>query len=161
MVMVLFIMLSRWMDIFMIGNQQWKKYGKKEVILKKFDDVVDIKYVIRMNYKDPETHKYMMVLQYYKGDIHKLNIVHCDFHPRNILRCNISDFRLSKLITENIKDLKSIKKNIISRVLPCIVPEVFNLAFKICNGFRPIIPFHTHKLITQIIMRCWDARITH
>src|SRR6185295_14945348 len=36
-----------------------------------------------------------------------------------------------------------------------------DLAFKICNGFRPKIPFHTPKLITQIIMRCWDARITH
>ncbi|RHZ74596.1 hypothetical protein Glove_220g48 [Diversispora epigaea] len=34
------------------------------------------------------------------------------------------------------------------------------LALKICNGFRPKIPIHTPKLITQIIMRCWDARIT-
>ncbi|RHZ53208.1 hypothetical protein Glove_444g9 [Diversispora epigaea] len=33
-----------------------------------------------------------------------------------------------------------------------------DLAFKICNGFRSNIPFHTSKLI---IMRCWDARITH
>ncbi|RHZ69926.1 hypothetical protein Glove_276g61 [Diversispora epigaea] len=35
------------------------------------------------------------------------------------------------------------------------------LALKICNGLRPRIPFHTPKLITQMIMRCWDARITH
>ncbi|CAG8792978.1 11365_t:CDS:1, partial [Dentiscutata erythropus] len=36
-----------------------------------------------------------------------------------------------------------------------------DLAFNICNGFRPKIPFNMPKLITQIIMRCWDARITH
>ncbi|RHZ83368.1 hypothetical protein Glove_97g56 [Diversispora epigaea] len=36
-----------------------------------------------------------------------------------------------------------------------------DLAFEICNGLRPKIPFHTPKLITQIIMQCWDARITH
>src|SRR6185295_14327660 len=36
-----------------------------------------------------------------------------------------------------------------------------DLAFNVCNGLRPKIPFHTPKLITQIIMRCWDARITH
>ncbi|RHZ75687.1 hypothetical protein Glove_212g123 [Diversispora epigaea] len=133
--------------------------------------------------------------------IHKLDIVHRDFHPGNILKFSweddsgmyISDFGLSKLITENIKNSQ---KNIISGVLPYISPEVLSggeytkaadvysyafvayelitglppyydeshdkeLAFKICNGFRPKIPFHTPKLITQIIMRCWDARITH
>ena len=119
-------------------------------------------------------------------------------HPGNILKIGdydvyISDFGLSKLITENIKNSQ---RNIISGVLPYIAPEVLigkeytkaadvysfafvayeiiigippyhdvshdkDLAFKICNGFRPKIPFHTPKLITQIIMRCWDARITH
>ena len=69
--------------------------------------------------KDPETHKYMMVLEYFKGGslrnylnnnfnnidwddklyylsdladnfskIHKLDIVHRDFHPGNILKSN-------------------------------------------------------------------------
>ncbi|RHZ74595.1 hypothetical protein Glove_220g49 [Diversispora epigaea] len=101
----------------------------------------------------------------------------------------VSDFGLSKLITENSQ------KNTISGVLPYIAPEVLigeeytkpadvysfvfvayeiitglppyhnvshdnDLALKICNGFRPKIPIHTPKLITQIIMRCWDARIT-
>ncbi|RHZ51639.1 hypothetical protein Glove_476g54 [Diversispora epigaea] len=32
---------------------------------------------------------------------------------------------------------------------------------KICNGLRPKIPFHIPKLITRMIMRCWDARVTH
>ena len=35
------------------------------------------------------------------------------------------------------------------------------VALKICNGLRPKIPFHIPKLITRIIMRCWDARMTH
>ncbi|RHZ76127.1 hypothetical protein Glove_203g60 [Diversispora epigaea] len=36
-----------------------------------------------------------------------------------------------------------------------------DLAMKICNGLRPKIPFHTPKLITKMIMRCWDARVIH
>ncbi|RHZ75569.1 hypothetical protein Glove_212g132 [Diversispora epigaea] len=237
-----------------IKNQQWKRNGQVEVVLKKFDGIVDITInehflnemaILLMTRnasslpvqfygitKDPETHEHMMVLRYYKGgnlrnylinnfnninwgsklsylkrlakdfaEIHKLDIVHRDFHPGNILKSNlgnhssifISDFGLSKLITENIKNHQ---KNTISGVLPYIAPEVLSggeftkaadvysyafvayelitglppyydeshdkeLAFKICNGFRPKIPFHTPKLITQIIMRCWDARITH
>ncbi|RHZ79958.1 hypothetical protein Glove_139g362 [Diversispora epigaea] len=35
-----------------------------------------------------------------------------------------------------------------------------DLALKICNGLRPKIPHHIPKLITLMIMRCWDARIT-
>ncbi|RHZ89620.1 hypothetical protein Glove_13g97 [Diversispora epigaea] len=41
------------------------------------------------------------------------------------------------------------------------IPYNKDLAMKICNGLRPKIPFHTPKLITRIIMRCWDARVTH
>ncbi|RHZ88646.1 hypothetical protein Glove_21g69 [Diversispora epigaea] len=41
------------------------------------------------------------------------------------------------------------------------VPHDRDLARQICNGLRPKIPFHTPKLITGIIMRCWDARDTH
>ncbi|RHZ80177.1 hypothetical protein Glove_139g23 [Diversispora epigaea] len=231
-------------------NQRWKKYGQLEVVLKKFDGIVDInevflnemKILLRMRQKissttfygitkDPGTREFMMVLQYFEGgslrnhlnrnfdnidwndklyflkrladeflEIHNLDIIHRDFHPGNILKNNlkenyihVTDFGLSKLITENIKDLQ---EETISGVLPYIAPEVLigkeftkaadvysfafvayeiiigippyhdvphdkDLAFKICNGFRPKIPFHIPKLITQIIMRCWDARITH
>ncbi|RHZ80244.1 hypothetical protein Glove_138g64 [Diversispora epigaea] len=246
------IYYAKWVDGCIEGwdikNQQWKRSGQFEVILKKFDGIVDISedFLNEMEIhsriidnelltvlfygitKDPETHEYMMVLYYYKGGnlrnylnnnfynidwdkklyylknladkfskIHKLDIVHRDFHPGNILKegnyIYISDFGLSKLITENIKNPQ---KNTISGVLPYIAPEVLiggeytkaadvysfafvayelitglppyhdvphdkDLAFKICNGFRPKIPFRTPKLITQIIMRCWDARITH
>ncbi|RHZ80379.1 hypothetical protein Glove_136g8 [Diversispora epigaea] len=41
------------------------------------------------------------------------------------------------------------------------IPHDNDLAMKICNGLRPKIPFHTPKLITKTIMRCWDARVTH
>ncbi|RHZ73759.1 hypothetical protein Glove_229g52 [Diversispora epigaea] len=41
------------------------------------------------------------------------------------------------------------------------IPHDKDLAMKICNGLRPKIPFHTPKLITRTIMRCWDARIPH
>ncbi|RHZ78567.1 hypothetical protein Glove_161g23 [Diversispora epigaea] len=134
-------------------------------------------------------------------NIHKLDIVHQDFHPGNILSYNfenptlmyISDFGLSKLMGANPNNPE--KKNIFG-VLPYIAPEVLSgeeytkaadvysygiiayeivtgfppypdiphdkdLAIKICNGLRPKIPFHTPKFITRIIMRCWDARVTH
>ncbi|RHZ79207.1 hypothetical protein Glove_151g115 [Diversispora epigaea] len=41
------------------------------------------------------------------------------------------------------------------------IPHDRILAMKICNGLRPKIPFHTPKLVTRTIMRCWDARVTH
>ncbi|RHZ73760.1 hypothetical protein Glove_229g59 [Diversispora epigaea] len=41
------------------------------------------------------------------------------------------------------------------------IPHDNDLAMKICNGLRPKIPFHTPKLITRVIMRCWDARVTY
>ncbi|RHZ87666.1 hypothetical protein Glove_33g175 [Diversispora epigaea] len=41
------------------------------------------------------------------------------------------------------------------------IPHDTDLARQICNGLRPKIPFHTPKLITKMIMRCWDARVTH
>ncbi|RHZ46848.1 hypothetical protein Glove_606g156 [Diversispora epigaea] len=41
------------------------------------------------------------------------------------------------------------------------IPHNKDLARKICNGLRPKIPFHIPKLITRLIMRCWDARVIH
>ncbi|RHZ88990.1 hypothetical protein Glove_19g280 [Diversispora epigaea] len=111
-------------------------------------------------------------------NIHKLDIIHQDFHPGNTLSSN---FKNSSLGNPE-------KKNIVG-VLPYIAPEVLSgdeeytkaadvysygiiayemvtgfppypdiphdndLALKICNGLRPKIPFHTLKLITRIIMR--------
>ncbi|RHZ74118.1 hypothetical protein Glove_227g162 [Diversispora epigaea] len=247
---------ARWIDgeieKWDIENQQWKRYVEnREVALKKFDNFVNFNDVLNemeihlktytKHYasirfygitQDPETHSYMMVLQYaHDGNlreylkinfnninwkqklynlyylsenlknIHKLDIVHQDFHPGNILSYNfenptlmyISDFGLSKLMGANPNNPE--KKNIFG-VLPYIAPEVLSgeeytkaadvysygiiayeivtgfppypdiphdkdLAMKICNGLRPKIPFHTPKLITRIIMRCWDARVTN
>ncbi|RHZ76072.1 hypothetical protein Glove_206g16 [Diversispora epigaea] len=248
---------ARWIDGCIgkwdIENQQWKRYREgEEVALKKFDNFVNFNNVlnemeihlktIAVSYnptsiqfygitQDPETHSYMMVLEYAKDGnlreylkinfnninweqklsnlqelpyrlmrIHKLDIVHQDFHPGNILSSDfedymqISDFGLSKLIGANPNNPE--KKNIVG-VLPYIAPEVLSgdegytkaadvysfgiiayemitgfppypdiphdedLAIKICNGLRPKIPFHTPKLITRTIMRCWDARVTY
>ncbi|RHZ83297.1 hypothetical protein Glove_97g114 [Diversispora epigaea] len=242
-----------YIDSWDIKNQRWKRFGRYQVALKKFDSVVDINedFLHEMGIhlkanriasttlfgitQNPETQDYMMVLQYFKGgnlreylnnnfndidwdfklsylsklaeelsEIHKLNIVHRDFHPGNILKYSlqpnsnsicISDFGLSKLISENKKNPNS-QNNIVTGVLPYIAPEVLigreytkaadvysfafiayeivtllppyhdvshdkDLAFKICNGLRPKIPFHIPKLITRIIMRCWDARMSH
>ncbi|RHZ75568.1 hypothetical protein Glove_212g133 [Diversispora epigaea] len=41
------------------------------------------------------------------------------------------------------------------------IPHDKDLAIKICNGLRPKIPFRIPKLITRMIMRCWDARFTY
>ncbi|RHZ89598.1 hypothetical protein Glove_13g23 [Diversispora epigaea] len=41
------------------------------------------------------------------------------------------------------------------------IPHDKDLAMKICKGLRPKIPFHIPKLITRMIMRCWDARVTN
>ncbi|RHZ79146.1 hypothetical protein Glove_151g58 [Diversispora epigaea] len=231
-----------------IENKRWLRNGQRRVVLKKFDDNFanlneDFLNEIAIHLKarkagslqfygitqDPETHKYIMVLQYMNGgnlreylknnfnninwelklgylsqltsnfeNIHKLDIIHHDFHPGNILSVNfeniylnISDFGLSKLIGQ---DAKNREKKQIFGVLPYIAPEVFGgeeytkaadvysfgiiayeivtgfapyydiphdreLARKICNGLRPKIPFHIPKLITSLIMRCWDARI--
>ncbi|RHZ82073.1 hypothetical protein Glove_114g144 [Diversispora epigaea] len=142
---------------------------------------------------------YLHVLASNFENIHELDIIHRDFHPGNVLSLDfdlflyISDFGLSKLIGQNVKN--SEKRNIFG-VLPYISPEVLSgeeytkaadvysfgiiayeivtgfalyydiphdrdLARRICDGLRPKIPFHIPKLITQVIMRCWDARVTH
>ncbi|RHZ81576.1 hypothetical protein Glove_117g59 [Diversispora epigaea] len=248
------IYYARWIDGFIkerdTENQQWKRYGiMKEVALKKLDNSANFSDVLNemaihiktwLEYdnsikfygitQDPETHSYMMALNYAKEgnlreylkinfndidwklklknlynlsynlmNIHKLDVVHQDFHPGNILSSNfkdymqISDFGLSKLIGTNPNNPQ--KKNIFG-VLPYIAPEVLSgeeytkaadvysfgiiayeivmgfppypdiphdrdLALKICNGLRPKIPFHTPKLITRTIMKCWDARVTY
>ncbi|RHZ86174.1 hypothetical protein Glove_54g20 [Diversispora epigaea] len=221
---------ARWIDGFIfnwdIENQQWKRqrnWQEMEIHLNTIGFGSIHFYGIT---QDPETNSYMMVLEYANDgnlreylkinwkkklqspynlsyrlmSIHKLNIVHQDFHPGNILSSNfkngpidISDFGLSKLIGANPNNPE--KKNIVG-VLPYIAPEVLSgeeytkaadvysfgiifykivtgfppysdiphdkdLAMKICNGLRPKIPFHTPKLITRMIMRCWDARVTH
>ncbi|RHZ85267.1 hypothetical protein Glove_67g77 [Diversispora epigaea] len=91
-------------------------------------------------------------------NIHKLHIVHQDFHPGNILSSNfkyhaqISDFGL----TADVYSFGIIAYEIFTGFPPDI-PHDEDLTIKICNGLQPKIPFHTPKLITRMIMRCWDA----
>ncbi|RHZ80058.1 hypothetical protein Glove_139g108 [Diversispora epigaea] len=193
-----------------IENQQWNRWGENsEVALKKFDNFVNFNDVLNemeIHFKthsgteyttsikfygitqDPETHSYMMVLEYAKDgnlreylkinfnninwgqklsylrclssifkNIHKLDIVHQDFHPGNILSSDfknsypyISDFGLSKLIEANPNNPE--KKNIVG-VLPYIAPEVLSgdeeytkaadvysfgiIAYEMITGFPP------------------------
>ncbi|RHZ79165.1 hypothetical protein Glove_151g71 [Diversispora epigaea] len=244
---------AKWIDgrIFRWGVkiQQWKRWNQQDAALKKFDNnfaclnenylneiaihlKTDASVRIYGITQEPETHKYIMVLQYMESgnlrdylknnfsninwesklyylnqlasdfkNIHKLDIIHHDFHPGNILSTKfesfyllyISDFGLSKLIGQNTENPE---KRQIFGVLPYIAPEVLSgeeytkaadiysfgiiayeivtgfapyhdiphnrdLARQICDGLRPKIPFHIPKLITRIIMRCWDARVTH
>ncbi|RHZ48177.1 hypothetical protein Glove_557g4 [Diversispora epigaea] len=109
------------------------------------------------------------------NNIHKLDIVHQDFHPGNILSLDfkrfmfISDFG-SKVLSGDEEYTKAadiysfgiIAYEIVTGFPPYPdIPHDEDLAMKICNGLRPKIPFHTPKLITRIIMRCWDARVTN
>ncbi|RHZ60291.1 hypothetical protein Glove_355g24 [Diversispora epigaea] len=85
--------------------------------------------------------------------IHKLDIVHQDFHPGNILSSNfkdhvyISDFGLRKLI-EII-----LKKN----VLPYIAPEVLSGG----EEYIKAADLRAMKYTMDYYMRCWDSRVTH
>ncbi|RHZ64791.1 hypothetical protein Glove_320g37 [Diversispora epigaea] len=205
-------------------NQQWERYGKSSVALKKFDNFVDfndvlnemeihlktLNGIISIRFygitQDPETHSYMMVLEYAKDgnlreylkinfnninwlqkldslwnlsynlmNIHKLDIVHQDFHPGNILSANfksdlqISDYGLKVLSGDegyskaaDVYSFGIIAYEIVTGFPPYPdIPHDQDLAMNICNGLRPKIPFHTPKLITRTIMRCWDARVTH
>ncbi|RHZ73751.1 hypothetical protein Glove_229g83 [Diversispora epigaea] len=206
------IYYARWIDGYIkewdFENQQWKRYREKEVevALKKFDNFVNFNDVLNemeihlkswtADYssieiygitQDPETHSYMIVLEYAADgnlqeylninfnninwkqklenlyrlsyrlrNIHKLDIVHRDFHPGNILSSNfmysmqISDFGLSKLIGANPNNPE--KKNIFG-VLPYIAPEVLSgdeeytkaadvysfgiIAYEMVTGFPP------------------------
>ncbi|RHZ89236.1 hypothetical protein Glove_17g73 [Diversispora epigaea] len=144
--------------------------------------------------------EYLKELAFILETIHKLDKMHYNFHPGNILSNNfqsgllyISDSGLSRFIGQNTKNPE---KRQIFGVLPYMAPEVLsgeeytkaadiysfgivayeivtgfapyydiphdrNLALQICNGLRPKIPEYIPKLITSLIMRCWDSRVIH
>ncbi|RHZ88648.1 hypothetical protein Glove_21g64 [Diversispora epigaea] len=209
-----------------IENQRWKRWGQREVVLKKVDnfanlneeflnemtihlktmDIVNSSIRIYGITKDPETNKYIMILEYMRAGnlrdylknhfnninwncklchlsdlassfnkFHTLDILHGDFHSGNILSFNFkfnslytSDFGLKVLCGEeytkaaDVYSFGIVVYEFITGFAPYYdVPHDRDLARQICNGLRPKIPFHTPKLITRIIMRCWDARVTH
>ncbi|RHZ84215.1 hypothetical protein Glove_84g30 [Diversispora epigaea] len=173
-----------------IKNQQWKRYGNFEVALKKFDNFVNFNdvfnemeidfktytgsdYITSIRFygitQDPETHSFMI-------DIYELDIVHQEFHPGNILSSNFEfsivvlpyiapvvlsgDEEYTKAV--DVYSFGIIAYERITGFPPYPdIPHNKDLAMKICNGLRPKIPFRTPKLITRMIMKCWDARVTH
>ncbi|RHZ47389.1 hypothetical protein Glove_583g7 [Diversispora epigaea] len=121
-------------------------------------------------------------------DFHPGNILSYDFNKNYML--HVSDFGLSKSIEQNpekgkifgvlpyiapevlhgeeyskVADVYSfgiIAYEIVTGLAPYYdIPHDRDLARKICNGLRPKIPFHIPKLITKLVMRCWDARVIH
>ncbi|RHZ54943.1 hypothetical protein Glove_421g34 [Diversispora epigaea] len=75
-------------------------------------------------------------------------------HPQAIYTSRLLNF--SKL--PKPKNEENFEKKLEELTISDLYP---NLAMKICNGLRPKIPFHVPKLITRMIMRCWDARVTY
>ncbi|RHZ70123.1 hypothetical protein Glove_275g47 [Diversispora epigaea] len=220
---------DRFKDVKQIGRGGFGtiNYARWIVALKKFDNFVNFNDVLNEmaihlkiytgsnnNYKsirfygitqDPETHSYMMVLDYAKDGnlreylkinfnnidwrqklnnlwnlsyrlivIHKLDIVHQDFHPgtnpnnpekKNIV--GVLPYIAPEVLSGDEEYTKAadvysfgiIAYEMITGFLPYPdIPHDEDLAIKICNGLRPKIPFRTPKLITRMIMRCWDAR---
>ncbi|RHZ70814.1 hypothetical protein Glove_266g27 [Diversispora epigaea] len=110
-----------------VDLQKWHRYGQNNVALKKFDNKfvnlneaflneatihlkASSKYASLLFYgitQDPETKEYIMVVDFMPASkferIHKLGIIHHDFHPGNILSydfknshyTSISDFGLT------------------------------------------------------------------
>ncbi|RHZ53633.1 hypothetical protein Glove_440g4 [Diversispora epigaea] len=145
------IHLAEWIDgpiqEWDIGNEQWKRYGQRKVALKKFDNFANLnedflnKMTILLRARKV---KHMNAIQSYDPNIlrtiHELDILHQDLHPGNILSNESADVYSFGIIAYEI---------------------ITDLAIKICNGLRPKISSDVSKLFTRIIIRCWDARITH
>ncbi|RIB24250.1 kinase-like domain-containing protein [Gigaspora rosea] len=136
---------SKWLDgciiKWMHKEKMWKRWGTEYVALKTLDEgfshlMHELKALhrfIKFNSngfecygvtQDPDTHKYMIVTDYYKGDlrnIHSANLVHRDFHSGNVLvdgiTC-ISDLGLSR-------DIETLRLSAdVNGVMPYVAPEV-------------------------------------
>lgn len=125
-------------------------------------------------------------------DVHDKSVVHCDLHSGNVLinrteDCVISDFGLSKVISETVTTQRGSYG-----VIPYMAPELFrgqkhtmetdlyafgmimweisaheppfnkcdhdiDLIFKICKGMRPTIIPGTPDCWSQLMQKCWDG----
>ncbi|RHZ88319.1 hypothetical protein Glove_23g152 [Diversispora epigaea] len=160
---------ARWIDEpikeWDIENQQWKRDCQEEVevVLKKFDNFVNLN-------KDflNET-----IFQLNFMELHKIQNKLIGANPNNPEKKNIFGV-LPYIAPEVLSGEKEYTKaadvysfgiiayEIVTGFPPYPdIPHDKDLAMKICSGLRPTIPFHTPKLITRMIMRCWDARVTH
>ncbi|UZO06717.1 uncharacterized protein OCT59_027027 [Rhizophagus irregularis] len=123
------------------------------------DDLLTIKY----NPNDKFRILYNITVQL--KAIHKLNLIHGDFHSGNILNIYygtsvISDLGLCKPVNQ------SNTNDEIFGVLPYIAPEVLRgkpytkaadvYSLDICKGFRPEIIEGTLPEYVELMKRCWD-----
>ncbi|POG62858.1 kinase-like domain-containing protein, partial [Rhizophagus irregularis DAOM 181602=DAOM 197198] len=73
--------------------------------------------------RNPDTLKYMTVMDYANKDIHHQNLIHCDFHDGNILNHDESKIYISDLgLCQPVKSF--LKKYDIYGVMPFMAPEV-------------------------------------
>ncbi|RHZ55103.1 hypothetical protein Glove_420g120 [Diversispora epigaea] len=168
------IYYAMWADGYIISwdieNQRWKRSSQLEVALKKFNSIVEIN----------EDFLNEMAILLRTNDIVASSVVFYDFGLSKLITENIKNRQKNTIpgvlpyiapeVLVNGEYTKAVDVYSFAFVayeIVTLLPPYHDvshdkdLAFKICNGFRPKIPFHTPKLITQIIMRCWDARITH
>ncbi|RHZ50871.1 hypothetical protein Glove_490g57 [Diversispora epigaea] len=85
-------MASRGIDF---ENRQWERYYKrKEVVLKKICKDGNFREYLKINFKNINWKQKLCNLSYLSRSfigIHKLDIVHQDFHPGNILSKNFTN----------------------------------------------------------------------
>ncbi|RHZ82407.1 hypothetical protein Glove_109g43 [Diversispora epigaea] len=151
----------------------------KYIMVLSYADGGNLRNYLKSNFNNLNWKKKLLNLCYLVDifrNIHELDILHKDLHPGNILsydfnhphNLNISDFGLKVLGGEeytkaaDVYSFGIVAYEIVTGLSPYYdIPHNKDLAMKICNGLRPKIPFHVSKLITRIIMYCWDARVTH
>ncbi|RHZ43858.1 hypothetical protein Glove_851g3 [Diversispora epigaea] len=170
------------------GKEKKDRFGELEVALKKFDNFMainlkiqhtairfyalmvlqyasngNLREYLKINFNNISWEQKLFNLYDLSQDlkIHKLDIVHQDFHPGNILSSdfkyytNVSDFGLILSGEEYTKaaDVYSfgiIAYEIVTGVPPYPdIPHNKDLAMKICNGLRPKIPKINYKNVTH------------
>ncbi|GES75771.1 kinase-like domain-containing protein [Rhizophagus clarus] len=166
-----------------IKNQKWNRYSFSKYALKSLKNSFDIcsnflkeieSYLqLHLNYavqcygitQDPKTKEYMMVLFYcYDGNLRK-NI--CESKHYIEIGSKIDELQLIAKGLLDIhnsgfvhKDFHSVMNELLSEEIPYNgIPHDNILAIAICRGRRPEISEGVPKLLSGLIIKCWDAKL--